>query len=205
MTTIAVIYWSSTGNVARLAGAAADAAGKAGAEVRLRRIADLPDDTYVPGTEEAARELRDRTADVPVATIDDLAWADGILIGTPVRFGLPAAPVLRFVDATAPLSIPGGLADKAVSAFTSGSAPHGGHETAILALHNAFCHWGSLILATGSTDPVLFRPENGNPYGASAVSRNVPGQVHEENIAAVEFQARRVVRVAGLLGGLADQ
>ncbi|MED7949835.1 NAD(P)H-dependent oxidoreductase [Streptomyces sp. BE303] len=202
MTTIAVVYYSSTGNVARLAEAAASAAEKAGAEVRLRRIADLPDDTYVPGTEDAARELRERTADVPVVDLADLAWADGILIGSPVRFGLPAAPVLRFIDSTAPLSIPGGLADKAVSAFTSGSAPRGGHETTILALHNAFCHWGSLILATGSTDPVLFRPNNGNPYGASAVSRNVPGQVHEENIAAVEYQARRVVRVAGVVRGL---
>ncbi|MEE1828102.1 NAD(P)H-dependent oxidoreductase [Streptomyces sp. BE20] len=202
MTTIAVVYYSSTGNVARLAEAAASAAEKAGAEVRLRRIADLPDDTYVPGTEDAARELRERTADVPVVDLADLAWADGILIGSPVRFGLPAAPVLRFIDSTAPLSIPGGLADKAVSAFTSGSAPRGGHETTILALHNAFCHWGSLILATGSTDPVLFRPNNGNPYGASAVSRNVPGQVHEENIAAVEYQARRLVRVAGVVRGL---
>ncbi|AXI78502.1 flavodoxin family protein [Peterkaempfera bronchialis] len=202
MTNIAVIYYSSTGNVHRLAEAAATAAEKAGAEVRLRRIADPAEETHVPGTEDAAAAHRAGTRDLPEASLDDLDWADGILIGSPVRFGLPAAAVSRFIDTTAPLSISGGLADKAVSAFTSGSAPHGGHETTILALHNAFCHWGSLIIANGSTDPVLFRPENGNPYGTSAVSRNQPGRVHEENLAAVEYQARRVVRVAALARAL---
>ncbi len=196
MTNVAVIYYSSTGNVHRLAVAAAEAAEAAGAQVRLLRIPQPAEDSYVPGTEEAAEALRISTADLPEATLDDLDWADGILFGTPVRFGLPAPAVLRFIDTTAPLSIPGRLANKAVSAFTSGSAPHGGHETTILALHNAFCHWGSLIVANGSTDPVLFQPNNGNPYGSSAVSRNRPGQVHEENLAAIAFQARRVTEVA---------
>ncbi|MCP2313358.1 MULTISPECIES: flavodoxin family protein [Kitasatospora] len=202
MTKIAVIYYSSTGNVARLAEAAAAAAEKAGAEVRLRRIADPAQETVVPGTEAAVAALREHNATVPEVELDDLAWADGILVGSPVRFGLPAAAVSRFIDTTAPLSIPGHLANKAVSAFTSGSAPHGGHETTILALHNAFCHWGSLILGNGSTDPVLFKPNNGNPYGSSAVSRNRPGNVHEENLAAVEFQARRVVQVASVVRNL---
>jgi NAD(P)H dehydrogenase (quinone) len=199
MTNVAVIYYSSTGNVHRLAAEAAEAAREAGAEVRLRRIPPLEAESYVPGTEQAAEALRADTADIPEAALDDLDWADGILFGTPVRFGLPAPAVLRFIDTTAPLSIPGRLADKAVSAFASGSAPHGGHETTILALHNAFCHWGSLIVGNGSTDPVLFRPENGNPYGSSAVSRNRPGQVHEDNLAAVAFQARRVTEVAALV------
>ncbi|MFI2431538.1 flavodoxin family protein [Streptomyces sp. NPDC018693] len=201
---ITVVYYSSTGNVHRLAEAAAEAAEKAGAEVRLRPIAELPTDTVVPGTEDAVAAQRDAVRDVPVATNDDLVWADGILIGTPVRFGLPAAPVSVFLDATAPVSIPGLLADKVVSAFTSGSAPHGGQETALLSLYNAVCHWGSFVVANGSTDPVLFREENGNPYGTSSVTRNRPGNVHEDNIAAVEFQARRIVRAAGIVGrGLA--
>ncbi|MGF1430232.1 NAD(P)H-dependent oxidoreductase [Kitasatospora sp. LaBMicrA B282] len=202
MTNVAVIYYSSTGNVHRLAVEAAEAARQAGADVRLRRIPQPAEESYVPGTEEAAADLAAQSTEIPEATLADLDWADGILFGTPVRFGLPHPAVLRFIDTTAPLSIPGKLANKAVSAFTSGSAPHGGHETTILALHNAFCHWGSLILGNGSTDPVLFQPNNGNPYGSSAVSRNRPGQVHEENLAAVAFQARRVTDVAALVQGL---
>jgi NAD(P)H dehydrogenase (quinone) len=198
MTNVSVIYYSSTGNVFRLADAAAGAAAKAGADVRLRRVAELVDEPAVTDREAWQRHTA-ATADVPVVTLDDLDWADAILIGSPVRFGLPAPQLLHFLDTAAPLSIGGRLADKAVGAFTSGSAPHGGQVTTILALHNTFCHWGSLIVPTGSTDPVLFRPGNGNPYGASNVSRNEPGNVTDDNLAAVEFQARRTVAIAAAL------
>ncbi|GIH67984.1 flavodoxin family protein [Sphaerimonospora thailandensis] len=203
MTNVAVIYYSTTGNVHRLAGAAAAAAEKVGASVRLRRIPVPGEEVHVPGTEDAAAAHRLTTGHIEEVALEDLEWADGILIGTPVRFGLPAAAVARFIDTTAGLSIPGKLRNKAVSAFTSGSAPHGGQETAILALHNAFCHWGSLIVPNGSTDPVLFRPGNGNPYGSANVSRNRPGNVHEDNVAAVGYQARRLTEIAGVLPALA--
>ncbi len=198
MTKVAVIYYSSSGNVHKLAVAAATAAEKEGAEVRLRRIPELVAEPPVIDRD-AWQDHRESTKDIPDATVDDLDWADAILIGTPVRFGLPAPQLLHFIDTTAKLSIPGRLRNKAVSAFTSGSAPHGGQVTTILALHNAFCHWGALIVSTGSTEPILFEPNNGNPYGASSVSRNQPGNVHEENLAAVEFQARRTVEVARAL------
>ncbi len=198
MTNVAVIYYSSSGNVHRLATAAASAAEGAGADVRLRRIPELVAEPPVIDRDAWAAH-REATGDIPDASLADLDWADAILFGTPVRFGLPAPQLLHFIDTTAKLSIPGRLMNKAVSAFTSGSAPHGGQVSTILALHNAFCHWGSLIVSTGSTEPVLFEPNNGNPYGASSVSRNQPGNVHDDNIAAVEFQARRTVAVAAAL------
>lgn len=198
MTNVAVIYYSSSGNVHKLAAAAASAAESVGADVRLRRIPELVAEPPVIDRDAWAAH-RTSTEDIPDATLADLDWADAILFGTPVRFGLPAPQLLHFIDTTAQLSIPGKLTNKAVSAFTSGSAPHGGQVSTILALHNAFCHWGSVIVSTGSTEPVLFEPNNGNPYGASSVSRNQPGNVHDENLAAVEFQARRTVAVAAAL------
>lgn len=198
MTNVAVIYYSSSGNVHKLAAAAASAAESVGADVRLRRIPELVAEPPVIDRDAWAAH-RTATEDIPDATLADLDWADAILFGTPVRFGLPAPQLLHFIDTTAQLSIPGKLTNKAVSAFTSGSAPHGGQVSTILALHNAFCHWGSVIVSTGSTEPVLFEPNNGNPYGASSVSRNQPGNVHDENLAAVEFQARRTVAVAAAL------
>ncbi len=198
MTKVAVIYYSSSGNVHKLAAAAAAAATEVGADVRLRRIPELVAEPPVIDRD-AWADHRDATVDIPDASLDDLDWADAILFGTPVRFGLPAPQLLHFIDTTASLSIPGKLMNKAVSAFTSGSAPHGGQVSTILALHNAFCHWGSVIVSTGSTEPILFEPNNGNPYGASSVSRNQPGNVHQENLAAMEFQARRTVAVAAAL------
>lgn len=198
MTKLAVVYYSGTGNVHRLADAAATAAEKAGAEVRLRRVGELVEQPPTTDRDAWAKHAAE-TADVPEVELADLAWADALMFGTPVRFGLPAPQLLAFLDTTAPLSIPGELADKVVSVFASGSAPHGGLETTIMALHNTFCHWGAVLVSTGSTEQILFAPSNGNPYGASNVSRNQPGNVTEDNLGAAEFLARRTVRVADAL------
>lgn len=198
MTNLAVVYYSGTGNVHRLAESAAAAGEKAGATVRLRRVAELVEQP--PTTDrDAWAEHAAATADVPEVAHEDLSWADALMFGTPVRFGLPAPQLLAFLDSTAPLSIPGELADKVVSVFTSGSAPHGGLETTIMALHNTFCHWGAVIVSTGSTAEVLFAPSNGNPYGASNISRNQPGNVTDDNLAAAAFLAERTVGIADKL------
>ncbi|GAA3033987.1 flavodoxin family protein [Actinokineospora globicatena] len=198
MVNLAVVYYSSTGATYALAAASAAAAEKLGAEVRLRRVAELD-----PGAAAASRsgssQHRTATEHVPVAEAADLDWADAILIGSPVHFGLAAPAVMQFINTTSALSVAGKLSTKVVSAFATASAPHGGQVSTILALHNAICHWGSIIIATGSTAGVLFKPHNGNPYGASST-----GAVHEENLEAIEFQTERTIAVAAavLRGGL---
>ncbi|NDZ80057.1 NAD(P)H:quinone oxidoreductase [Streptomyces sp. SID10853] len=198
MLNVAVVYYSSTGNVHRLADAAAVSAKKAGAEVRLRRVAEVFPQSQVDSNDAWAAHL-DATRDVPVADLDDLEWADAILFGTPTRFGLPAAQLKQFLDTTVTLSLQGRLVNKVVSSFTSTSGAHSGQESTILALNNTYYHWGAVIVPTGATDPVLTTPGNGNPYGVSSVSGNRPGNVSEENLAAMEFQARRVTGIAAAL------
>jgi NAD(P)H dehydrogenase (quinone) len=200
MVNVAVIHFSLTGTVHRLAETMADACRAAGAEVRLRRVPDLWGGEPVdrPG----ADDHRIRAADVPEAVLGDLEWADAILLGSPTRFGLPSAEMLRFIDTTVRLSISGALEDKAVSVFTSACATNGGQVTTITALHNAVSHWGSVIVSTGSSEPVLLRPDNGNPYGIGNISRNVPGRVPDDTLAAARFLARRTIRVAHALTSL---
>ncbi|MFF8829493.1 NAD(P)H-dependent oxidoreductase [Streptomyces sp. NPDC015131] len=198
MTNFAVIYYSSTGNVHQLAETAAAAGEKAGAQVRLRRAAELfPPDT-VAATPAWAEHLA-ATASVPEAALEDLEWADALLFGTPTRFGLPAAQLKRYLDTTVGLSLAGSLSGKVVSSFTSSSGTHSGQESTLLALNNTFYHWGSLIVPAGSVDPVLSAPANGNPYGVSSVSGNRPGNVGPDNLAAIEVLARRVIGVAAAL------
>src|SRR5690349_22060418 len=98
---ISIIYYSATGHVAEIAREMATVAEKAGAEVRLRRV-------DVPGREPA-------DADVPVATADDLLWADGVLMGTPARFGNIAGELKRFLDTLGGVWQQGLLADKVYS------------------------------------------------------------------------------------------
>ncbi|WP_328316236.1 NAD(P)H:quinone oxidoreductase [Streptomyces sp. NBC_00388] len=198
MLNVAVVYYSATGNVHRLADAAAVSARKAGADVRLRRVAEVFPPAQVAADDAWAAHLA-ATRDVPQAALGDLEWADAILFGTPTRFGLPAAQLKYFLDTTVGLSLQGKLVNKVVSSFTSTAAGHSGQESTILALNNTYYHWGALIVPTGTADPVLSTPGNGNPYGVSSVSGARPGNVSEENLAAMEFQARRVAGIAGAL------
>ncbi|MEU9377398.1 NAD(P)H:quinone oxidoreductase [Streptomyces sp. NPDC048255] len=198
MTNVAVIYYSSTGNVHTMAKAAAESAEKAGAEARLLKVAELAPASVVAGNQAWADHAA-ATADVAEATLDDLEWADVILFGTPTRYGLPAAQLKQFIDTTGGLWFQGKLVNKVVSSFTSTSTAHGGQESTLLALNNTFYHWGSIIVAPGFADAVQFDPANGNPYGASSISGNNPDNVAEANLAAVEFQARRAVEIAAAL------
>jgi len=190
----AIIYYSATGTVHALAQAAAEGAEKAGAQVRLRTVAELAPPEAIDARPEWARHRRD-TADIAEAGLDDLAWADVVLFGTPTRFGNVAAQLKAFLDSTGPLWLRGGLADKVYSAFTASNTAHGGQESTLLALGNVFHHWGGIIVPPGYTDPIQFR--SGNPYGTSHVAGDgPPGEVALE---AARYQARRAVDIAAAL------
>jgi NAD(P)H dehydrogenase (quinone) len=151
MTKIAVIYYSATGNVHALAEAVAEGALEAGAEVRLRRVAELTPSELID-SRPAWRAHADATADIEVATNDDLRWADGVAFGGPARVGSISAPLERFLDGAAPLWAAGELEDKVVTGFTS-SNRYGGNESTLLALYHTLFHWGAIVVAPGSTDP----------------------------------------------------
>ncbi|WP_055568189.1 NAD(P)H:quinone oxidoreductase, partial [Streptomyces atriruber] len=172
---VAIIYYSATGNVHTLAQAVAEGAEKAGAQVRLRRVAETAPEAAI-NSNPAWVEHRTATADVEEATHDDLSWADAVLFGTPSRFGNPASQLRAFIDTTGPLWFEGKIAGKVFSAFTASNTAHGGQESTILALSNTFYHWGGIIVPPGYTDPIQF--QSGNPYGTSHVAgEGAPGEV----------------------------
>lgn len=191
---VAIIYYSATGTVHALAQAAAEGAAKAGAHVRLRKVAERAPAEAISARPAWAQHLRD-TADVAEASLDDLAWADVVLFGTPACFGNPASQLKAFIDTTGTLWYRGGLAGKVYSAFTASSTAHGGQESTLQALGNTFYHWGGIIVPPGYTDPIQFR--SGNPYGTSHVtSDGPPGDLALE---AARYQARRAVDAAASL------
>lgn len=192
---IAVIHYSSTGNVHHLATAIAEGAAAEGAEVRLRKVPELaPEEAISTNARWAAH--RDAVADLADATLDDLEWSDGFALGSPTRFGLPAAQLKQFLDQTGSLWARGVLADKVGTAFTSASTGHGGLESTILAINNVLYHWGTVILPLGYTDPSV--DATGNPYGSSWVSRK-KSEPDDDALATARHQGRRLARVAGAL------
>ncbi|GAA2159808.1 NAD(P)H:quinone oxidoreductase [Actinomadura napierensis] len=190
---VAVIYYSATGTVHALAQAVAEGAASTGAQVRLRRVAELAPETAIDQNPQW-REHADATAGIAQATVEDLAWADAFAFGTPTRFGAAAAQLKQFIDQAGGLWQEGGLADKPVTAFTSAYNRHGGSEATILSLGNVFYHWGALIVPPGFTDPAVYAA-GGNPYGASAVTGPTGDDLKAAVLDAARYQGRRLAQI----------
>lgn len=189
---VAVIYYSSTGAVHALAQAVAEGAVSAGAEVRLRRVAELVTDATIDENPRWRRHV-DATASIAEAAVEDLAWADAYAFGTPTRFGAPAAQLKQFIDQSVGLWREGVLADKPVTAFPSAFNRHGGNEATIISLANVFYHWGALIVPPGYTDPAVYAA-GGNPYGASSVTGPSGDGPDTASLDAARHQGRRLTR-----------
>ena len=124
LTRVAVIYYSASGNVHALAQAVADGAEEAGAEVRRRHVEELASELVISQNQYWGRH-RSIVSDEPVATLDDLEWADGVAFGTPTRFGNVAAQLKQFIDQAGHLWQEGKLADKVATTFTSSARATG--------------------------------------------------------------------------------
>jgi NAD(P)H dehydrogenase (quinone) len=196
---IAVIYYSATGNVHRMAHAVAEGAGREGAEVRLRHVAELSDELLISQNQYWGRH-RSEVETEPVARLEDLEWADGFAFGTPTRFGNVAAQLKMFLDLAGELWQQGKLIDKVATAFTSSQTEHGGQESTILALNNTLYHWGTVVLPLGYTVADVLNG-GGNPYGASYTSGDqLDVQPDEQTLLVAKAQGARLARVARVLG-----
>jgi NAD(P)H dehydrogenase (quinone) len=192
---VAVIYYSSTGNVHALAREVAQGAREMGAHVRLRRVAELAPPEAIASNPNWQSHA-EATADIPVATHDDLRWADAYAFGTPTRYGNVAAQLKQFIDTTAPLWMAGELSNKAATVFTSAINQHGGNESTLLALSNTLYHWGCVLVPPGYTDASISQ-SGGNPYGTAHASGN--GQPSSETLAAARYQGTRLATFAAAI------
>ena len=194
---LAIIYYSSTGTIHGMAERLQQAGEKAGAEVRLRQVAELAPAEAIASNAAWSQHI-DNTKNEPKATADDVVWADAVLFGTPTRYGNVASQLKQFLDTLGPQWGQGLLADKAYAGFTASMTAHGGQESTLLALYNTIYHFGGIVAAPGYTDPLKFA--DGNPYGVSHVTgggNDAP--LTETEFAALDHLATRVVSIAGKL------
>ncbi len=195
---VLVAYYSATGSVHRLAQAIREGAESTGAEVRLRRVAELAPAEAIASNPAWARHREDTDSVVEVATLDDLEWADGYAFGTPTRYGAPAAQLKQFLDTAGSLWQDGKLADKPVTTFVSSAERHGGQEATILSLNNVFYHWGSIIVPLGYTSDIVFAA-GGNPYGTSWPAGFPSAMPDEITLNCARYQGSRLARFAEAL------
>ncbi|MBT2642753.1 NAD(P)H:quinone oxidoreductase [Bacillus sp. ISL-41] len=194
MVKLAVIFYSMGGTNVQLSKWAAEGAKEAGAEVKVFKVKELAPESAIEGNE-AWKATVENTKDIPEVTPDDLEWADAIIFSVPTRFGNMPSQMKQFLDTTGGLWAQGKLVNKVVSAMSSAQNPHGGQEATILSLYTTMYHWGAIVAAPGYSDPVTFAA-GGNPYGTS-VTVDQDGNMIEDVEAAVKYQAKRTVTVAG--------
>jgi NAD(P)H dehydrogenase (quinone) len=197
---ILIAFYSRDGAVEALAEAVAEGARDAGAEVRLRRVPDIVSADVmakVPGWEERSKKM---LAEYGAPTHADVEWADGIIFGTPTRFGNVSAELKAFIDSLGGLWFQGKLNGKAAGAFTSTAGPHGGNETTVFSLFIPMAHLGFVIVPTGYTHELIVQG-HGTPYGASSVSGSTNNLPTENDLQVAKHQGARVTQVAAALKG----
>ncbi len=192
---ILVVFYSRDGSVEALAKAVTEGAREAGAEVRLRRVPDIvPPEVMakVPGWEERSKRM---LADYGAPKPEDAEWADGIIFGTPTRFGNTSAELKAFIDSLGGLWIQGKLNGKAAGAFTSTGGPHGGNEATVVSLYIPMAHLGFIIVPNGYTHEKLLQG-HGTPYGSSSVSGQNSAPPTADDLEVARHQGARVTKVA---------
>ena len=194
MAKVLVLYYSSYGHIETMAGAIAEGARSAGAEVHVKRVAEL-----MP--REAAEKAHfkvDQAA--PLATVEELPDYDAIIIGTPTRFGNMAAQMKNFLDQTGGLWFTGKLVGKVGSVFTSTATQHGGQESTILTFHPTLLHLGMVVVGLPYSEQRqmgLDEIKGGSPYGASTIAGGQgERQPSEQELAMARFPGRHVATIA---------
>ena len=192
MAEILVVYYSRTGSTAELARAVCRGVESvAGATAKLRTVPAVTAES-----EQAPRPIP--TSGPPYATHEELRAADGLVLGSPTRFGNMAAPLKYFLDGTAALWLTGALVGKPAGVFTSTQSMHGGQEATLLSMMLPLLHHGMYLVGIPYTDAALNDTRlGGTPYGASHVAGlDRARQLSVEEHALGQLLGRRVAQLA---------
>lgn len=200
MTKILILYYSSYGHTSTMAEAVADGVREGGAEAVIRHVPETaPDEvvknagfTGMPGHE-------------AISGPDELAEYDGIVVGSPTRYGRMSSQMAAFWDTTGGLWMKGALVGKVGAAFTSTASQHGGQETTLLSILTNLLHMGCTIVGLdyGFQDQMgVEEVKGGAPYGATTIAGGDGSrQPTKVELDGARYLGRRVAQTAAKLHG----
>ncbi len=199
MAKVLVLYYSAYGHIEAMANAVAEGAREAGAQVDIKRVPEL----VPPDVAKASHYKLDQAA--PVATIEDLANYDAIVVGTGTRFGRMASQMSNFLDQAGGLWARGALNGKVGGAFTSTATQHGGQETTLFSIITNLLHFGMVVVGLnyGFGDQMrLDQVTGGAPYGATTITGGDGSrQPSETELAGARYQGKTIAETAIKLHG----
>lgn len=199
MSKVLVLYYSSYGHIEAMAAAVAEGARAAGASVDLKRVPE----TAPEAVAKAAHFKLDQAA--PVASVDELANYDAIVIGAPTRFGRMPSQMAAFLDQAGGLWARGALNGKVGGAFTSTATQHGGQEATLFSIITNLLHFGMVVVGlpySYQAQMTLDEIAGGSPYGATTIAggqgQRQPSAI---DLDGARFQGRLVAETANKLFG----
>ncbi len=197
MKNILILYYSRHGSVAELArhiAGGVESVAECGAVIRtvppVSAVCEAVENE-IPGSGDA------------YATLADVEACDGLIVGSPTRFGTVAAPLKYFFEQTTSLWLSGALDGKPAAVFTSSGSSHGGQESTLLSMMLPLIHHGMVMVGIPFSGTALgHTTTGGTPYGAghvAGVDNSRPLSADEKRLA--ETLGRRVARCAAALAG----
>jgi NAD(P)H dehydrogenase (quinone) len=203
---ILVVYYTVYGHVLTIAKAVEEGAKSvAGSDVVLRRAREFPDTVQNLNKDGGyAKQVYDSQASIPECTLDDLRAADGVIFGSPTRYGNMTAQMKALIDSTAQLWLNGEMEGKPAGVFTSTASTHGGQETTLLTMMVPLLHLGMLIVGVPYSLPGMIHTEarGGTPYGATTIA-GPRGELQPtpEDLEIAKALGRRVAEVTAKVRG----
>jgi NAD(P)H dehydrogenase (quinone) len=197
MSKVLILYYSSYGHIEQMARAAAEGARKAGAEVTVKRVPE----TAPREVAEAAHFKLDQEASI--ATVDELADYDAIMLGIPTRFGRMPGQMAAFLDQAGGLWARGALNGKVGAVFSSTATQHGGQETTLFSGITNLLHFGMVVVGlpySYGAQMGLSEIHGGSPYGATTISASDGSrQPSEIDLGGARWQGKLVAETANKL------
>ena len=194
MTKILILYHSAYGHIETMAKAVAEGVREAGAEAVIKRVPE----TVPEAVAKASYFKLDQEA--PIATVEELAEYDGIIVGVGTRFGRMASQMAAFWDTAGGLWARGALHGKVGGAFTSTATQHGGQETTLFSVITNLLHFGMVIVGMDyghAGQMTLNEITGGSPYGATTIAGGDGSRQPTENeLTGARYQGRKVAEVA---------
>lgn len=199
MVKVLVLYYSAYGHMEQMAKAAAEGAREAGAQVDIKRVAEL-----VPAEVAKASGFKlDQEAEIAVPA--DLENYDAIIVGVSSRFGIMSSQLKNFFDQTGGLWAKGALLNKVGSVMASSATQHGGQELALISTQWQLQHHGMIIVPLS----YAFQGQLGNdvvrggaPYGMTTTADGDGSrQPSETELEGARFQGKRVAEIAAKIHG----
>ena len=192
MSDILVLYYSRYGATEALAREVCQGVDSVkGSDARLRTV---------PAVSTVSEASLDSIPDSgpPYVTKKDLAECDGLIMGSPTRFGNMSSALKFFIDSTGTEWVKGTLTGKPAGVFTSTSSLHGGSESTLLTMAIPLLHHGMLYVGLPYAEEELASTTTGGSvYGATHVtwSRNPDAIADEEKHLAFAL-GKRVAAIA---------